>query len=259
MQIVPVLDLLKGQVVRGIAGRREEYRPIVSRWTPSAEPLEVARALHQAFGFTSFYVADLDAILGGIGHLDVIRALLAAGYTLRVDAGIRHELDAQRLVDAVNVDLIVGLETVASPEELSRIAKRVGPEKVIFSIDLKSGRPISSAVWPALPRVIADAAIASGVRRLLILDLAKVGVGEGVGTEDLCQDLRDAYPDLEISAGGGVRGMEDLQRLKALGIDSALVASALHDGRLSAAVVARFSNEVSRVETGSSLRSPPRL
>ena len=31
MEVIPVIDLLGGQVVRGVAGRRDEYRPIVSQ------------------------------------------------------------------------------------------------------------------------------------------------------------------------------------------------------------------------------------
>jgi uncharacterized protein related to proFAR isomerase len=30
MQVIPVIDLKDGVVVHGIAGRREEYRPLVS-------------------------------------------------------------------------------------------------------------------------------------------------------------------------------------------------------------------------------------
>jgi phosphoribosylformimino-5-aminoimidazole carboxamide ribotide isomerase len=40
-----------------------------------------------------------------------------------------------------------------------------------------------------------------------------------------------------LVAGGGVRGADDLARLADAGCDGALVATALHDGRLSAADV----------------------
>ena len=79
---------------------------------------------------------------------------------------------------------------------------------------------------------IAEQAIALGVRRLLVLDLAHVGVGQGLGTEPLCRMLRAKYPTLEITAGGGVRGTADLERLRDVGIDFVLAASALHDGRI---------------------------
>ncbi|MFM8221178.1 MAG: nickel transporter, partial [Planctomycetaceae bacterium] len=45
MQVIPVLDLLGGVVVRGVAGQRDSYRPIVSQLVDGAEPLAVARAL----------------------------------------------------------------------------------------------------------------------------------------------------------------------------------------------------------------------
>ncbi len=67
---------------------------------------------------------------------------------------------------------------------------------------------------------------------MIVLDLAQVGMGNGPGTEALCRDLAITFPDVEIVAGGGVRGMEDLQSLKACGVRAVLVASALHDGRL---------------------------
>ena len=44
--------------------------------------------------------------------------------------------------------------------------------------------------------------------------------------------VRRAVPDVALLAGGGVRGPEDLQRLADAGCDGALVATALHDGRL---------------------------
>jgi phosphoribosylformimino-5-aminoimidazole carboxamide ribotide isomerase len=65
-----------------------------------------------------------------------------------------------------------------------------------------------------------------------VLDLARVGMGEGVGTEPVCRSLRCIDPKLQIISGGGVRGLGDLESLAQAGCDAALVASALHDGRV---------------------------
>src|SRR5437868_13104425 len=65
MPILPVIDLMGGQVVRGVAGRREAYRPMVSTLTDSSDPLAVACAFRKRFGFEELYLADLDAIAGG--------------------------------------------------------------------------------------------------------------------------------------------------------------------------------------------------
>src|SRR4051794_18789050 len=100
MQILPVLDLLGGVVVRAVAGRRSEYRPLVSGLTPSTEPLAVATALRERFGWPDFYVADLDAIGGGEPAFGVFEQLHAAGFRLWLDAGVRDIHDAERLAEA---------------------------------------------------------------------------------------------------------------------------------------------------------------
>ena len=65
MQIIPVIDLLGGQVVRGIGGRRSEYRPIESQLVAGSDPGAIATAFVEHFGATTCYVADLDAIERG--------------------------------------------------------------------------------------------------------------------------------------------------------------------------------------------------
>jgi phosphoribosylformimino-5-aminoimidazole carboxamide ribotide isomerase len=232
MRVVPVLDVLGGVVVRGVGGRRQEYRPVVSRLTPSSAPLDVARALAAHFGLRELYVADLDAIAGAAPARDVYAALKAGGFRLWVDAGVRVAEDALALA-AAGVDTVVaGLETLAGPGALAEAAARLG-ERLVFSLDLRAGVPLAGGgVWDSDPWRIAQEAIERGVRRVLVLDLARVGVGAGVGTEALCARLAAAHPEVEVSAGGGVRGRGDLLALKGAGVRAALVASALHDGRL---------------------------
>jgi phosphoribosylformimino-5-aminoimidazole carboxamide ribotide isomerase len=239
VRIIPVIDLLGGVVVRGVAGRRSEYRPLVSSLCSSAEPAEVARALFDNFGLPELYVADLDAIGGADPAWRIYEELSASGAKLLVDAGVtdvrRAATLSQSLVGSVPLaGVIVGLESIAAPELLRELVAIVGSERFIFSVDLKQGRPIARAAeWQnALPEEIAAAAIAAGARRLIVLDLADVGVGGGVGTLALCRQLRAAHPQCELIAGGGVRGPADLDAMREAGCDAALVASALHDGRI---------------------------
>lgn len=234
MKIIPVLDLKEGQVVRGIAGRRHEYRPIVSRLVESSEPLAVARAFRERLGFHELYIADLDALAGKAPACATFAALTAAGCKLWVDAGLSVAADAQRLFDAGIATVVAGLETVAGPQTLAELCALHTAQRILFSLDLKGGTPLRpAAAWQAVDAFgIAGAAIAQGVRRLLVLDLARVGVNSGPGTEALCRQLSAAFPAIELAAGGGVRDARDLETLRAAGVQAALVASALHDGRL---------------------------
>jgi phosphoribosylformimino-5-aminoimidazole carboxamide ribotide isomerase len=71
-----------------------------------------------------------------------------------------------------------------------------------------------------------------------VLDLARVGEGGGTGTEELCARLASAHPEVELIAGGGVRGIADVRRLGEAGVAAVLVASALHEGRLTRGEIA---------------------
>ncbi len=236
MRILPVIDLMQGQVVRGIAGRRHEYKPIVSKLTDSTAPSEIARAFRKHFSFNEIYVADLDAIAGQPPALATYAALRADGFRLWVDAGIRDANGAGSLLGYGVETVIAGLETLAGPEALPPLLERVTPARLVFSLDLKNGQPLSAAGWRnSEPFAIAAEAVALGVQRILVLDLAKVGIGAGVGTENLCRRLRVRFQDLEIAAGGGVRHEADLQAMEKAGMDWLLVASALHDQRITAA------------------------
>jgi phosphoribosylformimino-5-aminoimidazole carboxamide ribotide isomerase len=243
MRLIPVLDVMNGIVVGGVGGRRSEYRPIVSQLTSSTDPVEIARVLVETFRPTELYLADLDAISGAPPATATYRAIRELGIRPCVDAGIRDGMGAQAVADC-DCDVVAGLETVPGLEALREIVDAIGPDRAIFSLDLREGVPLREwpdcggrppslsgnlgQSWRPVPTVIG-----LGITRLIVLDLARVGGGTGTGTDELCRELASTYPHLEVIAGGGVRGPEDLLRLEACGVRGVLVASALHDGRIS--------------------------
>jgi phosphoribosylformimino-5-aminoimidazole carboxamide ribotide isomerase len=221
MRIVGVIDLMGGAVVRGVGGRRSEYRPVVSSLCDSSAPADVAEAFRREYGVGELYLADLDAIGGAEPARLVYEALTAAGFVVWVDAGVRTAEDGLALARA-GVGVVVGLETAEGPHVVEALAG----ERMTFSLDLRAGVPLRS--WGGDAWSIATGAIARGARRVLVLDLARVGEGGGVGTESLCARLAATYPEIEVWAGGGVRDAADLARLRTLGVRVALVATALH-------------------------------
>lgn len=239
MKILPVLDLKNGVVVRGIAGRRDTYRPIVSRLCDEASPSGVAGGLRRAFGFDECYVADLDAIAGAVPNFAAYDDVVAAGLRPTVDAGTGSIEQIAKIVEFfVTVDrpgrIVVGLESLTEPTTLAEIVAAVGTARLTFSLDLKQGVPLTNvSAWrERSAEELAAHAIAAGVPSIIVLDLAGVGVGGGVPTVELCRRLTAAYPHVEFLTGGGVRGVDDLRQLKSIGCHAALVASALHDGSL---------------------------
>lgn len=245
MQVIPVIDLKQGQVVRGVAGEREHYAPVRSTLCQSAAPGDVARALRDHFDFRRVYVADLDSIAGGEPNWQAYREIAAAGFALWIDAGISSESRAAALAEADlltddRAGIVLGLESIPGPEDVCRFAAAAGWRRAIFSLDLRAGAPVASAAWGRMSALeIAQHAYGAGIERLLALDLAGVGVNEGVPTLELLRRLRGALPNATLISGGGVRTADDIAELEEAGANYALVATALHYGRLTAGEIAR--------------------
>jgi phosphoribosylformimino-5-aminoimidazole carboxamide ribotide isomerase len=245
MQIIPVLDLAGGVAVHAQAGDRSRYAPLTSDLVPdrTGDAVALLRAFHAVLGVHECYVADLDAIQGGALQRSLIRQLAEfhTGFAgaLLVDAGTNLPGGALEVLSCGASQVVVGLETLQAFSDLATIVEVIGPSRLVFSLDLRLGNPVlhpamqdASGVGPDALSLAAQAT-AAGVATLLLLDLGRIGTGCGVDI-GLLGTLRRRFPGVRLLAGGGVLTRRDLERMRDEGCDAALVASALHTGRISA-------------------------
>lgn len=234
MQIIPVIDILNGQVVRGVAGERSKYEPVRSQLTDSSSPAVVLNAILETFEFEHCYVADLDAILHERLNHCALAELAQSGVTLTVDRGVRNAADVAELLELGADRVVVALETLPDRALAQDLLSQFGSQSLVLSLDLQGGRPMTvSAAWQSrTPETIAAELIEVGFRQLIVLDLASVGMNQGTPTLELCACLKDRFPDVSLTTGGGIRSAQDLRLLSAARVDGALVASALHNGQL---------------------------
>ncbi len=248
MEIVPVLDVTQGVAVHAQGRVRADFAPVQSVLVPEqpGDPLALARAYRDVLGAQACYVADLDAILGGPVQRGLIRDLaeFQTGFAgeLLVDAAAADSDGALEVVSSGASDVVVGLETLRSFAALADIVDSIGPNRVVFSLDLQLGTPIlhplmQDAAGPPDPLTLAAQAADAGVGALLVLDLGRVGTGVGADL-GLLENLRRRHPAARLLAGGGVLTRKDLERMEDAGCDAALVASAIHAGRITAEDVA---------------------
>jgi phosphoribosylformimino-5-aminoimidazole carboxamide ribotide isomerase len=233
MQIIGVVDLRRGRAVHARGGVRANYLPIgtvAGHAVPEGDAVSVAKR-YIDLGVRELYVADLDAITGSAVQRDHLQDLLACGIPLWVDAGV-SSVEQARDVAALGVSrVIVGLETLPSFNALDEICDAV-ETLVAFSLDLRNGQPVGTAtIGAGTPEAIALRASAAGVGAVIVLDLARVGSGNGVDLALLAQ-IRRAAPRVTLAAGGGIRDESDLIRLEHAGCDAALVGTALLTGRI---------------------------
>jgi phosphoribosylformimino-5-aminoimidazole carboxamide ribotide isomerase len=239
MQVIGVVDLLSGRAVHARAGQREHYQPVSEvggSAIESGRATAVAREYVERLGLTGLYVADLDAILGRPAQEAIVGELVAFGVPLWLDAGATTLASARRGLGLGARRVVIGLETLTSFGSLREICEGVGGGSVAFSLDLRMGEPIVSGVGiqpGEAPQNLAVRAVEAGADAVIVIDLARVGTGQGIDWA-LVTRLRRAAPDVTLLVGGGVRSVDDLLRLSDAGCDAALVATALHDGRLTA-------------------------
>lgn len=231
-----MLDLMGGRAVWARGGVRAAYAPVRSALVRGAsDAVALAQAFHGTLGCDECYVADLDAIMGAPPQFELMRLLAGVGSRLLADVGTASPAQAGNVLAAGADRVIVGSETLPSFDLLAPIIRAHGRERVVFSLDLRGGRPVSP--HREEPLALVNEAVRSGISAVIVLDLARVGSGEGVDLA-LGAAIRRAHPNLELLIGGGIASPHDLVSAAAAGYDGALVASALHDGRLDAASVA---------------------
>jgi len=244
MRVIGVIDVRGGAAVHARGGRRAGYAPVTSAAgvAVDGDPAALARVYVEMLGVRALYVADLDAIEGGLGatRAGVIATLVALGAPLWLDAGVSSVEGARAALAMGAARVIVGLETLAGLDALDRICAAVGGKAVTFSLDLRAGVPVPMPNGGSRPdgaEMLAARAAEAGVGTVIVLDLARVGTGAGPDVATISA-VRSAAPHVSLVAGGGVRDVRDLRRLAEAGCDGALVASALIDGRLGAAELA---------------------
>jgi phosphoribosylformimino-5-aminoimidazole carboxamide ribotide isomerase len=178
------------------------------------------------------YVADLDAIAGEGDHRAVLGHLAAAapGLEIWVDGGFATHPAARAMLGPRMLP-VFGSESLATPGDLAAALAALGPAGFILSLDYRRGAFLGPLdieqrveLWPD---------------RLILMTLDRVGSDGGPDLAALGTLVRRAGPRA-VFAAGGVRHARDLAVLEATGIAGALIASAFHDGRLTAAELTRF-------------------
>ena len=222
IRCVFVLDLFNGSAVHALRGERERYLPIdtASAIVRTCDPLAILDELRPK----EVYVADLDRIMGAGDNLDLIGEIAREAETM-ADVGISSTEDLDLLPPSVTP--VLGTETGSFALIMAASLKR----EVVVSIDLFGGAVLSRD--PALRVPPLDL-----IRRLNLLPLREIvlltldRVGTSAGLDEIFLQKAAGLSAHPILLGGGVRDASDLERLGELGIAGALVATAVHRGKI---------------------------
>jgi len=227
VDVIPVIDVAHGRVVRAVKGERSSYKPIETPLSSgSSEPADIARGLARLFSFHRLYIADLDGIEGRGRNTHLVPSLSLAlpRADMWIDAGTSSRSAARSVLAAPVATLVVGTESVETVRGWEDIAVEA-PARTVLSLDFRHGEFMGpeamlndSSLWPS---------------RVIVMTLDRVGANAGPDLNRL-ESVVARAKGRRVYAAGGVRDRNDLDEIRKIGVDGALVSSALHSGKISA-------------------------
>ncbi len=234
MQIFPAIDLRGGQVVRLYQGDYDQETVY------GADPRAQARAFLEA-GAQCLHVVDLDGARDGtMANFDSIAAIAKqGGLYIEVGGGIRTEERVRQYLDLGVGRCILGTAAVKDFAFTAHMAQTYG-DRIAVGVDARDGyvavngwKELSQEKGVDFCRRLRDA----GVKTVIYTDISRDGAGRGTNLE-LYRELVQ-IEGLDITASGGVGSLEELRRLKDMGVRAAILGKALYDGRLDLRTVLR--------------------
>lgn len=230
-KVVGVMDLKAGQCVHAIGGRRDDYRPIAC---VDGDPLALMDR-YRRWGVNRLYIADLDAITGGTADRRTIERII--GFVgddpraeLWIDAGLAivSGLPRGRWFRDGRLRWIVATEMGDRPESLFQWVNQLGDgSRLAVCLDFHA----SNFRGCGCPDDWLDAAAASGIESIIVLDTAEVGCDRGLASlASVKPALRLAstrLPDATLVSGGGLDGWLGAAAWFDAGVDRLLVGSLL--------------------------------
>jgi len=226
LELLPAVDIAGGQavqLVQGVAGSEKRF----------GDPVEAALRWQQA-GAEWLHLVDLDAAFGR-GNNRELQAEIVGRLDIRVEmsGGIRDDesLDAAMATGCGRVN--IGTAALEQPAWCASAIATYG-DRVAIGLDVR-GTTLAARGWTreggdlyeVLTRLDAE-----GCARYVVTDVNKDGMLQGPNLQllaDVC-----AVTDRPVVASGGITELADLEALMELvpiGVEGAIVGTALYEGR----------------------------
>ncbi len=242
MNVIPAIDLRKGQCVRLLRGdfdRQTNY---------SVDPVALAGS-YQATGFSDLHVVDLDGALSGQQeNQDIIRKIISSSdLAVQIGGGIRTEAQLESWLAAGVARVVIGSLAVIRPHLVSDWLNTYGPDKIVLALDVtldEAGTPqLATHGWTRSGNMTLwqciDTYLNVDLRHVLCTDISKDGAMTGPNFE-LYTQLLEKYPRIQLQASGGVRDIDDLKALNRIGVPAAISGRALLDGKINTEELTTF-------------------
>lgn len=225
LELLPAVDVRAGRAVQLVADQLGSTRDF-------GDPLEAARRW-QAAGAPWIHLVDLDAAFGDGQNLDAMASIIGAlDVPVQLSGGI---VDDETLTGALGTGCrraVLGTAALRDRRWCTEALEREG-ERLVVGLDVRGDSLIARGsgvgVGPLVDALtwLDDAACA----RYVVTDVDRDGSLTGPNL-DLLAEV-STTTSAPVVACGGISELEDLAALRAVGVEGAIVGSAVYEGRFS--------------------------
>lgn len=227
MIIYPAIDIKDKSCVRLTQGSYDKVTIY------EKDPVKVAKRW-EGMGAKILHIVDLDGAKDGKrSNEPVVREILEnIKIPIQLGGGIRDEDGIKSLFNLGVSGVILGTVAVKNPTWAKEMIEKYG-EKIIVSIDAINGL-IATNGWQEVSNIKAIDFIKElkgyGLNRIVYTDIEKDGMLIGPNFQMYEEVVKSL--SIEVIASGGVTSLEDIKKLKSMGMYGAIVGKALYDGKL---------------------------
>lgn len=242
MRIIPAIDIKDGNCVRLLQGDFQKTTQY------SKDPAAIGERF-SALDVTDLHIVDLNGARTGTQQNRAIVTEISAQTNLSVQlgGGIRERDDLVRWLDAGVTRCVIGSTAINEPNTVKQWFSEFGADTIVLALDIKFNEAaipmLTTQGWTEDSEISLWDCIDSyrdvGARHVLCTDVSRDGAMTGPNF-DLYDDILERYSGLELQASGGVRSIDDLRKLRDVGVPAAITGRALLDGEISASEVATF-------------------
>lgn len=223
MKVIPAIDIIGGKAVRLFQGDYNKTDFI------GQDVLDLAKSFVDS-GADLIHLVDLDGAKAGklINKETILEVVKTLKVDVEVGGGIRNYDDIKALMDGGVARVILGTVAIENRDLLVKVVKDFG-DKIAVAVDFKDGY-ICTKGWLDKSDVhymdlIKDIE-SIGVSNIIVTDISKDGTlaGSNVG---IIKDVSEAT-EIDVTASGGVKDINDIIALKSLDVYGCIVGKAIY-------------------------------
>jgi phosphoribosylformimino-5-aminoimidazole carboxamide ribotide isomerase len=222
--LIPSIDLMGGKIVQLVQGEKKalEFTDF-DEWIARFSKYPIVQLI------------DLDAAMGNGDNRSLVQRFAAALPT-QVGGGLRTIKAAREILAARAKKIIVGSSLFTGGINLDfarELHDEFGSEKLVFAVDARNGR-VAIKGWKEAVTLTPKEAIRAldpFCGAFLYTHIDTEGLMQGIPM-DIIDELRQVTTR-KLIAAGGIRSMEEVNHLDAMGVD-AVVGMAIYTGAMQA-------------------------